>query len=121
MTDRPLSWFRQKFIDKYEGIRKVVEKARELRGDDSYLLAGMDALKAAYLSDKTKGVAQEAITSGQLIYRDGITVVDTEKKGLVEILQPLFDIDQDDCQQGRTIRERRSNGSNVCTRKADGI
>jgi hypothetical protein len=94
LTDRPLSWFRQKFIDKYEGIRKVVEKARELRGDDSYLLAGMDALKAAYLSDKTKGVAQEAITSGQLIYRDGITVVDTEKKGLVEILQPLFDIDQ---------------------------
>ncbi len=93
LTDRPLAWFRQKFIDKYEGIRRVVEKAREIRGDDSYLLAGVDALKAAYLSDKSKGVTQEAITSGQVVYRNGITVVDTDKKGLVEILQPLFDAD----------------------------
>jgi 8-oxo-dGTP pyrophosphatase MutT (NUDIX family) len=91
LSDRPLAWFRQKFVDKYEGIRRAVEKAREIRGDDSYLLAGMDALKAAYLSDKSKGITQEAITSGQLIYKDGITRVDTSKKGLVEILQPLFD------------------------------
>jgi len=90
LSDRPLAWFRQKFIDKYEGIRRAVEKAREIRGDESYMLAGMDALKAAYLSDKSKGIVQEAITSGRLVYRDGITRVDTNEKGLIEILQPLF-------------------------------
>ena len=93
LTDRPLAWFKQKFIDKYKGIELLVEKARALRGDDSYLLAGVDALKAAYLSDKSKGVTQEAITSGQVFYKDGIVRVDYNKKGLMEVLQPLFDRD----------------------------
>ena len=89
IADRPLSWFKQKFIDKYTGIQKAVEKAREMRGDESMLLAGVDALKAAYLSDKSNGVIQEAITNGRVVYRDGITRVDTSEKGLLEILQPL--------------------------------
>ena len=90
LSDRPLAWFRQKAIDKYEGIRRVTEEARRMRGSDLMTLAGVDALKAAYLSDKAKGVVQEGIMSGEIVYRDGITMVDTTKKGLMEIFLPLI-------------------------------
>lgn len=98
IANKPLDWFKQKMIDKYRGIEIVVQKARAERerrnpgSSDSWLLAGVDALKAAYMSDKGKGLAMESITNGQIVYRDGITVVDTTKKGLVDILQPIYDL-----------------------------
>jgi len=92
------SWFRQKYIDKYEGVRRVVEKAqaiRAMKGDDRFLLADLNALSAAYLSDRAVGVVEQAITSGSLVYKDGIARVDTTKKGLLEILTALFREDGD--------------------------
>jgi 8-oxo-dGTP pyrophosphatase MutT (NUDIX family) len=87
---KTLSWFKQKFVDKYEGIRLVVEKAQKLKGDDRSLLAGVNALKAAYLSDKSRGIVEEAITSGRVVYENGMVRVDNNHKGLMDILSPLF-------------------------------
>lgn len=90
-----LAWIRQKFVDKYEGIRRVSEKAQALKGDDRFLLADVNALAAAYMSDRAVGVVEQAITSGQPIFKNGIASTDTTKKGLLEIISPLLQGDTD--------------------------
>ena len=85
-----LGILRNKFVDKYHGIEKVVRKAQELRGDDKGLLASFNALSAAYLSDRANAVLGEAVTSGQPVLRGGIVQIDYTKKGLLEILKDLF-------------------------------
>jgi len=93
VKEKPLRWFRQKFIDKYDAIARLTIKANELRearGWDLKILADVSASSAAYLSDRANGVAAEAIMSGQPVYKGGITQIDYEKPGLWEILQDVY-------------------------------
>lgn len=93
LEERGFSYFRQKFIDKYDAINKLSKKAgekRRLSGDDQMLLANVSAASAAYMSDSVQGVVSESITSGQPVYSGGIVRVDYEKPGLFEILKDVY-------------------------------
>tara|TARA_R100001082_G_scaffold109871_1_gene88110 strand:+ start:2683 stop:10866 length:8184 start_codon:yes stop_codon:yes gene_type:complete len=84
-----LSSIRRGMIDKLSPIATTEEEANRARrelGYDERLTADVRAVSAAYQKDKASLIAQESILYGQPEYIGGLTRVNYEKQGLMEII-----------------------------------
>ena len=102
-----------KYINKWARLEEIYQ-LEGFRG----VLADSSALAAALFSDRSKGIASEALKSGFVSYKNGITKVEKfvhngkEYRGLIDVMAPLFaggnkyGVDLERLAQGYAIAKR---------------
>lgn len=90
------TYFRQKFVNKYDRIEKIGREAAKYLGD-KILLAENSALAAMLFADRARGVFAHIVREGGVIWKDGIAQASdldldgNPIKGLSQGFAPLFE------------------------------